>query len=292
MKSCAAHVKRACLVAMALSSVSVYQSAFAAPGETTAGDDIVNTATVNYQVSGVTQTAVNSNTTTFEVDKKVDLSVVSDGGVSTVPSATLVGLPFSVANEGNASDTVTLSVVDATTGDSFDVSSFAIYIDVNNNNAYDAGTDTLVAAPVAIPRDTVLNVVVVSTMPGGVVNGNTANMILTATTTSTATVGAESPTVIDVVFADTGNNGTEQATNTYTINTATLAVAKTATVLADPINCPGGVGTCGANFPKAIPGATIEYAITVTNSGGNAASSVVLTDNLSAATALLTCPAA
>lgn len=271
MKSSTAQIKRVGLAALVL-SLGWSSNVLAAVGETTAGTTISNTATVNFQVSGVAQTPVSNTTPTeFVVDKKVDLTVSDDGGVNTVPGATNVGLPFTVTNTGNASDSFTLAAANVTTGDQFDVSSYAIYIDVNNNNAYDAG-DTLVTGPVTIARDTALNVVIVSTIPGTVVNGNTANMTLTATTTSTATTGAESATVVDVVFADAGNNGTEVDTNTYTIQTATLGVVKSAQVVSDPVN--------GTTNPKAIPGATVRYTITVSNTGSNAATAVTLTDNI------------
>lgn len=275
MKSFTAQIKRVSFALVALSSVGLYSNVFAAVGETTAGATISNTATVDYTVGGVNQTDINSLPATFLVDKKVDLTVSDDGGVNTVPGATLVGLPFTVTNTGNASDTFTLAAADVTTGDQFNVSSYAIYIDVNNDNAYDAG-DTLVAGNVTIPRDSAINVLIVSTIPGAVVNGNTAQMTLTATTTSAATTGVESPTAVDVVFADAGNNGTEVDTNTYTIVTATLAVVKSAAVVSDPVN--------GATNPKAIPGATVRYTIAVTNSGTASATAVTLTDNIPANT--------
>ncbi len=271
MKSFTAQIKRVSLAVLALSSVSLYQSAFAAPGETTAGTDISNIATVNYTVGSVAQTAINSNTTTFEVDKKVDLTVANGAGVTTVPGAANVGLPFTVSNTGNDTDSFTLAAANLA-GDNFDTTGFAVYLDAGTVGVYDAGVDTLVAAPVAIARDTTINVLIVSTIPGTVVNGNLANMTLTATTTSTATVGAESAAVVDIVFADAGNNGTEVDTNTYTISTATLSVVKSAVVVSDPVN--------GATNPKAIPGAVVRYTITVTNGGAAAATAVTLTDNI------------
>lgn len=279
MKSLTEHIKRVGLAMVALSSVVVLPNVFAAAGETTAGTTINNIATVNYTVGSVAQTPVNSNNNTptaFVVDKKVDLTVAKGSGVSTVPSATNVGLPFTVSNTGNASDSYTLTAANVASGDNFDASSFALYLDVNGNGSYDSGTDTAISGAVTIARDSSIKVLIVSTIPGTPVNGNTANMTLTATTTSTKTTGAESPTVVDVVFADAGNNGTETDTNTYTISTATLAVVKSATVISDPVNL--------TTNPKAIPGAVIEYTITVTNSGAQAASAVTLTDNIPANT--------
>jgi uncharacterized repeat protein (TIGR01451 family) len=278
MKSLTEHIKQVSLALIALSSIVVMPNVFAAVGETTAGTAINNTATVNYTVGAVAQTPVisNNNTpTTFVVDKKVDLTVVKGAGVTTVPGAANVGLPFTVTNTGNAADSFTLAAANLA-GDNFDTTAFAVYLDVNGNGTYEAGTDTLVSAPVAIARDTTINVLIVATIPGTVVNGNTSNMTLTATTTSTATAGAESPAVVDVVFADAGNNGTETATNTYTISTATLAVVKSAAVISDPVN--------GATNPKAIPGAIVRYTIAVTNSGAAAATAVTLTDAIPANT--------
>ncbi len=272
MQSLTVHLKRAGLALMALSSLSMYSNVYAAAGETLAGVEITNTASVSYSVNSVSQTAVSSNEAKFVVDKKVDLTVANGSGVTTVPGATNVGLPFTVSNTGNASDSFTLVAANVTSGDSFDISTYALYLDVNGNGSYDAGTDTAITGAVTIARDTSINVLIVSTIPGTVVNTNTANMTLTATTTSTATTGAESATVVDVVFADAGSNGTEVDTNTYTISTANLSVVKSALVISDPVN--------NTTNPKAIPGALVRYTILVTNNGAAAATAVTLSDSI------------
>ncbi len=51
-----------------------------------------------------------------------------------------------------------------------------------------------------------------------------------------------------------------------------LTVAKSSTVLSDPVN--------GTLFPKAVPGATLRYCLLVTNSGSAPASSITLVDTL------------
>jgi uncharacterized repeat protein (TIGR01451 family) len=53
--------------------------------------------------------------------------------------------------------------------------------------------------------------------------------------------------------------------------TPELTVSKVSTLIADPVN--------GVNNPKAIPGATVEYLITVTNIGDGPASAVTVVDN-------------
>ena len=56
----------------------------------------------------------------------------------------------------------------------------------------------------------------------------------------------------------------------------TLNVSKTSTVLSDPVN--------GTTNPKAMPGALVQYCVTVTNSGTVAATTVIATDTLPAGT--------
>ena len=54
---------------------------------------------------------------------------------------------------------------------------------------------------------------------------------------------------------------------------AALTVSKLSTIISDPLN--------GTSFPKAIPGATIEYCIVVANASGSAtATSVAISDPL------------
>jgi uncharacterized repeat protein (TIGR01451 family) len=268
MKSLAAHIKQASLAVIALSALGVMNQVQAAG--TAAGTDIANSATVNYQVGGVSQTAINSNTTTFKVDRKVDLTVTAGSATTTSPGTTGAAVLYTVTNTGNGSDSFTLTATNQT-GDNFDVSNIKIYQDNGTTpGVFDAG-DTQVSAAVAFTADQSIKFFIVSDMPLTATNGQNAVVKLTATTTSTATTGADT-TGVDVVFADTGNDGTENANNQYSISTATLAVVKSSTIISDPVN--------NTTNPKAIPGAVIEYTITVTNSGAAAASSVVLSDNM------------
>jgi uncharacterized repeat protein (TIGR01451 family) len=82
-----------------------------------------------------------------------------------------------------------------------------------------------------------------------------------------------------VVFADVGataRDGIHEASDQYAIASATLSVAKTSTVISDPFN--------NTTNPKAIPGAIVQYAITVSNTGASAASGVAINDPLPANT--------
>jgi len=279
MTSFGAHIKRATLVkaslvTMLLSSLAMFQSAYAVG--TLANTDITNTATVNFTVGGAVQTPVTSNLTTFKVDRKVDLTVNNGVATTTNPGVANVAAIFTVANTGNGVDSFTLTPSNRP-GDNFDVANLRVYRDNGATPGVFDGTDTLVAAPVSFNADEVITFFIVSDIPLTPTSGQNAVVRLTATTTSTQTVGADNPLAVDVVFADAGNDGTEFRDNQYNISAATLSVVKTAAIISDPVN------GAGANR-KAIPGAVIQYTIVVTNSGTAIATAVAVSDPIPANT--------
>jgi uncharacterized repeat protein (TIGR01451 family) len=264
------------VAALLLASFAMYQSAYAAG--TAANTDITNTAVINYTVGGVAQTPLNSNTSTFKVDRKVDLTVNAGVATSTTPGATDVGVIYTVTNTGNGTDSFTFAATNQP-GDNFDVSSLRVYRDNGATpNVFDAG-DTLITAgtPVSFNADEQIRFFIVSNIPLTAANGQNGIVRLAATTVSTQTVGVDNPLAVDVVFADAGSDGTEAANNQYNIAAPTLAVVKSAAIISDPVNL------TGANR-KAIPGAVIEYTVVVTNSGAASAAAVALSDNVPANT--------
>jgi uncharacterized repeat protein (TIGR01451 family) len=295
MKSFTAHLKRVSLAVVALSSMTVMYSANAAVGETTAGTDITNIATVNYQVGGIAQTAVNSPTASFKVDRKVIFTVSerSGGNTPVSPGQNNAITAFNVSNTGNGPEDFQLAVINTVGGTAFgntdnsQMNNLRIFVDSNGNNTYDAGVDTATFVN-TLARDTSVTVFVLADTPATATNSQFANVQLTARAAVAGSAGATLETesasdtvgVQDVVIADAGRDNSEAAIDQYAVVSASLAVVKTSLVLADPINCLTGVGSCGANVPKAIPGATVEYTIVVTNSGAANATSVALTDNI------------
>jgi hypothetical protein len=82
-----------------------------------------------------------------------------------------------------------------------------------------------------------------------------ANNITGVTATTVATVGGVATPVT------AANNGVVAVNNQYTVVAAALSVAKSSSVICDPI-----VGGATATvFPSNIPGAIVQYAVTVTN---------------------------
>jgi uncharacterized repeat protein (TIGR01451 family) len=299
-------VKRAGLACVALGAIAVSQQALAVG--TAATTEIDNRATVSYQVSGVAQTPIESSPTgnstagvgagedtTFVVDNMVDLIVQEMGGVATNVSSGEVNAvtAFRVINEGNNPQGFTLSAANVggtlyTRADAFEMNNLRTFVSAAAcaltdaiAPAYNAGTDTAVNIA-SLAADSCRWVYVVADTPlAG--NGQASNVELTAvarveTTLAdlTETSGAESATVVDVVFADADRNATEVALDQYFVQTAALSVAKTSVVISDPFN--------GTTNPKAIPNATVEYGITLTNTGTADATVVTISDTIPANT--------
>lgn len=302
----ARHLPKVTLALAVLSSLGTIESAQAAG--TAAGQDISNQATVSYSVSSVAQTPIESSPTgnsvpgsgaptLFEVDRRIFMSVADiTGAPGTVAGATNVVRAFTVTNTTNAPVGFSLVAANVAAGDNFDVTISNVFVDSApaamgsyTPGTYDAGTDTATSIA-SLAVDSSVTVYVLATIPNTATNTQLANITLQATAVEptgstfgtpgnviTQTAGADTPAVVDTVFGDAGRDGIEVDTNVYTISSAALSVAKTASVIDDPFN--------GTTNPKAIPGATIQYTITVNNTGAQAATAVTLNDPIPANTA-------
>jgi uncharacterized repeat protein (TIGR01451 family) len=253
--------------------------------------------TVNYQVGSVAQTATSASNS-FTVDRKVNLTVAEVGTTTTTvsPGQTAAVTTFTVTNTSNATLDFALTAAQQTGGagahsntDTFDVTNVKIYVDTNANGTYDAGTDTLVTYLDELAADASKTVFVVADVPLSLTTGDVAAVTLTATGREGGASGSQGIALtetsgantagMDTVFADTAGatdanrDAAFSAKDDYTILAAALTVTKLSTVISDPIN--------GSTNPKAIPGATIEYCITVNNAAGSAtATSVAISDPL------------
>ncbi|RNJ62836.1 MAG: DUF11 domain-containing protein [Porphyrobacter sp. IPPAS B-1204] len=263
------------------------QTAPAVAEGTSAGTTITNTATVDYRVGGVDQTEIVASDS-FDVDRKVNFVIarVSDPTTTVVPGQTNAVIAFDITNLSNATIDLGL-VVNQSGSDDFDADNVAIYLD-DGNGTFD-GTETAITFLDEIPEDQTVRVLVVANIALTHTNGEVASLVLSGTAgeggaagsqgaviTSTAganTAGVET-VLADGAGADDGtNDGVFGAGGSYTVSAATLDVTKTSRVISDPVN--------NTANPKAIPGATIEYCVTVGNAAGSAtATNVTITDPL------------
>lgn len=288
--------KIAALLAGATLMGLVAQSAFAVA--TPSNTNISNTATLSFSVGAVPQTSITSAAAQFVVDKKVDLSVVRNDAspVTVVPGQVGAVTKFTITNLGNDPQGMALTAAVATgtpvagSAAPFDLNNITatgltIYVDTNNNGVYDAGTDTAATSIASLPANGSQVVFVLSSIPIGAADTQQSVISLTALaavpttlTALTQTAGADSPMVVDTVFADgagatdAARDGQHSAYDAYKVVSANLAVTKTVTPICDPAK--------GTTNPMNIPGALVQYAITVVNSGNAPATLTDITDTL------------
>lgn len=245
-----------------------------------AGDPVNNTATVSYDVNSVGQTPIPAVAPQFLIDRRVDFSVTSDGVSETVaPGALNLTFDFTVQNDSNSTMdfVVTLRQMVPADGDVNGAGTTDTGVDVDNILFTDyiddlVEDDSIVVtingddAALAWADADVANIEITVTAfdPSGVTG---ARVPLTDTSAS-----PDDPDEIDNVLADAGNDGLETGADGVVVESAILVITKAVVVISDPIN---GVS---ANA-KAIPGAVLEYTITIDNTlGAVAATGISIAD--------------
>lgn len=269
---------------------------------TTAGSTITNTATINFQVGGVAQTALTA-VNNLTVDRKVTLTVAEVGAATTsvVPGQSAAVTTFTVTNNSNATIDIGLGIGQLAGGaapfaggnDNFDVTGASMFVDTNGNGVYNAGTDLAITYIDELAADAVRTIFIVANVPIARVNGDISAVSLTGTAKESGVTGTEGAVItatagantagVDTVLQDNAgtddvaNDGKHSARDDYKVSAPVLTVTKLSRPISDPVN--------GVTNPKMIPGATVEYCITVANAAGAAAATnVVITDPIPAQT--------
>ena len=281
----ARNIGRAALITTAL-SLAMANNAFAAG--TASGTVIGNTATIGYSVDGTEQVSIDASAT-FKVGTKVNLTLVEsgNGATSVAPDSDLQATTFTLTNIGNAAQGYNLEAANLT-GDNFDVTTFAYYLD-DGNGSFDSN-DTAISFVDSLAAEASI-VIHVTASIGTQIDGDQSNISLTAVTTADNTGGSAIVALVEtaggyvsgdiqIVFADdlgatTGaRDASSVAFDAYLVVTATLTVSKTTAVYSDPAN--------GTTDAKAIPGAILTYTITIVNTGSATATAVNIQDSLNA----------
>jgi uncharacterized repeat protein (TIGR01451 family) len=265
---------------------------------TAQGTSIVNNVNVNYQVGGVAQTQQTAGDT-FVVDRKVLFSLSEQGATTTTvtPGQTAQITTFVLANTSNDTLDFTITPSQLVGGtaahggtDSFNVQNLLVCRDAGPSP--DGICDAAPTATLTIDNlgaDTNTNILVVGDIALTATNGQVAGVSLSATALTSA--GAAFTLVgdgvvngagtVETVFADvakSGNGGTsaardgiDVATDDYTVSAAVLSVFKSSRVISDGVSA-------GPNF-KSLPGAVVEYCISVANAtGGAIATNIAISD--------------
>ena len=277
---------------------------------TDAGVIVSNQASVDYDVNGQDQTDILStdinsapgtaDPTTFVVDRRVDFTLSEIGGAHTEvePGDVDAFAEFQLTNNGNAVMDFALSLVDLTSSDpavhgETDTDDVMSNFDIRVANG-DGNTGVPVAGDLTFvdelgEGETVVIYVFAdagATLPNNAfdnftLNATAADDVGAAATPGTldalltAAGGADDPTVIESVFAnvsgpDGSGNATEGADDGFHVNSVELVITKEAAVISAPFSS-----------SKALPGAIIEYTVTLDNTAGaSTAENIVLTDTI------------
>ncbi|MDH3643316.1 MAG: hypothetical protein OES38_14535 [Gammaproteobacteria bacterium] len=269
---------------------------------TLAGREILNTAQASFEVGGIPQTPVLSNSAQTFVDELVDAVVVNDNGGPVAVSSPQNGaiLQFTLTNTGNGDESFRLIANEVVGGDVFNPTLVAIHLESNGvpglqtgvggDTSYVAGgNDPLLAA------DGTQVIYVESNIPGpqpanadGIVELRAvANTIFVNSGTDDPN-NAAFPAVGDFYpgQGDIDENGGANVNavvgtshdpgnrlfltpGSYRVSEAVVALAKSAIAVVDPFG--------GATL---VPGSVITYQIDVTVSGSGNAEALVISDPL------------
>ena len=285
---------------------------------TTAGTQFTNTASVAFQVGGVNQTAINASNT-ITVDRKVTVLVetVDTTFVTVSPNQSNAVTTFRVTNQSNATIDVglALSQLSGVAGpfsagtDNFNVTNVRYFVETGGTAGYDATDTDITASPYLdqLIADGVRTVYIVADVPSTQVNNDVAAIALIGQAREADTSGAQGIVITATAGAnnnnaagtfdtvlfdlagtdDAANDGRSSSRDAYKVAAATLTVTKLSRVIQDPVNGAGAGGTSDpfAATPNAdakmIPGAVVEYCITVANATGSASATTVnITDVL------------
>lgn len=254
---------------------------------TTAGTTISNTATVDFTIGAVAQPTLSSNAVDFVVDRRIDmtLTAIPVTNISVTPATTGNGVAMTLTNTSNAALDFALTAQNIATPpfggtDNFDP---AALIAVYSADAVCDATD--LAGPTTVSNlaaDASATVCILANVAAGTANNSLAAVQLTATAHELGgaavveDAGVDNPATVQTVFGDGAGpgdavqDGMITDDGAYLVVSADVTITKTETLISDPIN---GAGA-GARH---IPGAVVEYTVTVTNAATSALAATALT---------------
>ena len=290
--------------------------------QTPVGTEVTNTINLSYNSGADTATVTQNDAASvvFNVDRKIDLGVNAQAGggqVTAVPGDAEVVLPFEVENRGNDTQGFVIAV-----GGSGDIDTAGLtysetattepgeyYVMISDDGAIASGDVYNVnAGPNAgdLAPGASYYVLIVANVPIGATSAQYDDFTVTATAT---TAGGNTPveedreqglTGVNTVWADEASNssrtgdpiddptdGKDADETRLLIQAPVLTATKEAAVVAENIpgessyDCESG-GTAISGAAAAIPGACVEYTITITNAAAPAiaATGISVTDEI------------
>jgi len=286
---------------------------FAAPAAfaigTDAGTDVTNVISIEYDSDGETIIIPGAGSDTFRVDRKVAFVLEPFDSPTTVAveqGAADQILTYRFVNESNTSKNfdfdLAVSNAGAPIGLSFDPTgsgaegTYSVYL-ASTSAPGDLGSlyDPTGVNVVTLTEDQEVFLKVVAHIPDSASNGDLDSFTFTArpyedpagtTLVGETPGGTMTKAGEDTVFGDPGADGVEIAVENFEVISTMLSATKTVAVISENrgnlFDCTSGAAEAGAQ--GFIPGACVEYTITLTNGAGAGmpASNLTFTDTLDA----------
>lgn len=275
--------------------------------DTLFGTSVSNTATLSYTVPGAsTATTTDSNDVSFKVDRKVIFALSNDHSgtdnetVDVGDEATTV---YTLTNNSNAPIDYLLSLPDATTTYTYTLPGATNPTVITNSSTEAERTISLTVGDNVTGGTDEIDITVASTVPASIANGGTfdtslsvvavertadgtpldpqlgtAGAPIVATDAATAWDAASIQTVAIAAWLNADGDIERSDSQTFTVQTAIISLRKDVRVIWDPVT--KGIDVTANKNPRAIPGAIVEYTLTVVNRGPAAASDISLTDTV------------
>ena len=265
---------RLLLAGAAVGALALATPAFAAG--TPANTKIENTASATYTTPEGPETETSNKVEIF-VDEILDVDVEWEDTAEVdvlSPSSDNV-LEFSVTNAGNGPEAFELTV-DNSGGDDFDPSGWAIYLD-DGDGVYTDGDETLYSGNTGeIDADDSIVVWVVSTIPAGQAEDDTANLdLLAEAATGTGDPGDSFAGAgeggVDAVVGMTGADDND--VGTYVVYEPMTPTVGVTLLKAQDVEDQWGTALV-------VPGATITYTLTATVTGTGSISGFSINDSI------------
>lgn len=297
-------------ILLSSAGIMIASAGTAYAGGTDANTTVSNTFTLDYKVSTVDQTQIENSgaPTVFTVDRLVNLTVASSGTTAVAPGAQDQELIFSLTNFGNYTQAYELSVVNEGSDDFTATAITILYYVDDGDNAFepdsgDGSSITYSSLTSDVPKDRRLWVVVQGDIPPSLNDEDEDILTLVADTLepTTSILGTPGAAVIadpdatnsmtgtaENVLADgsgTSNeaagDGDHSASSTFIVASADIDAAKTVSIFSENgAGCDTIPGTPATGEQYAIPGACVEYLITINNTGGTDATDLTINDVL------------